>query len=218
MASADDSNDEHRIGYENRASSCFGYDAYGTVAASSNLGESFAMLNTGETTNAPAFHTSWSNSSAEDFLGLASRAHESAHLAVERPDSIARAKSTPSSRNVSIGEHDGVSSIIHDAARITNWRTVKALCETNPEAAKYAGRDGLTALLHHACNRRCPDADVVEALIRAYPDALLEEEEKGWTPLHYACRYKTATDVVRLLLHLYPEKGHVAVSRSDRQG
>jgi ankyrin repeat protein len=216
MDSASDSNNERRIGYEHGESRSFGYEANGAGIASSNLGDSFVMLNTGETAN-PAFHASWSNSSAGDFLGATSRAHESAHLAVERPDSIARATSTPASRSVSIGEHNGVSSIIHDAARITNWRTVKSLCETNPEAAKYAGRDGWTAL-HHACNRRCPDADVAEALIRAYPDALLEEEEKGWTPLHYACRFKTATDVVRLLLHLYPEKGHVAVSRSDRQG
>ena len=218
MDSANDSNNEHRIGYEHRPSRSFGYEANGTVTASSDLRESFVLLNTGETANTPpAFHSSWSNSSAQEFLGVSSREHESAHLAVERPDAIARATSTPAARTVSIGEYNGVSSIIHDAARITNWRTVKALCETNPDAARYAGRDGWTAL-HHACNRRCPDADVVEALIRAYPDALLEEEDKGWTPLHYACRFKAASDVVRLLLHVYPEKGHTAVSRSDRQG
>ena len=110
-----------------------------------------------------------------------------------------------------------ISSMIHDAARITNWRSVLLLCRTHPQCAQYAGPDGWTAL-HHACNRRCPQADVAEALIRAYPDALLECEEKGMTPLHYACRFKAPKDVVRLLLHLYPARGKASVSMRDRRG
>jgi ankyrin repeat protein len=58
----------------------------------------------------------------------------------------------------------------------------------------------------------------MESLIQAYPDALLITEDKGWTPLHYACRSKASKDVVQLLLHMYPEKGRVGVSRPDRQG
>eukprot|EP00533_Pseudo-nitzschia_delicatissima_P003249 CAMPEP_0116091464 /NCGR_PEP_ID=MMETSP0327-20121206/7520_1 /TAXON_ID=44447 /ORGANISM="Pseudo-nitzschia delicatissima, Strain B596" /LENGTH=866 /DNA_ID=CAMNT_0003582819 /DNA_START=130 /DNA_END=2730 /DNA_ORIENTATION=+ len=111
----------------------------------------------------------------------------------------------------------GIPSDIHDAARIFNWRVVGELCETKPEAAAYIGDDGWTAL-HHCCNRRCPDADVVEKLIHAYPDALLITEDKGWTPLHYACRFKAPMDVVALLLNLYPERGQVGVSRADRRG
>ena len=114
-------------------------------------------------------------------------------------------------------DENAVSSVIHDAARITNWRSVLQLCRSNPEAAQYAGPDGWTAL-HHACNRRCPQADVAEALIRAYPDALLEIEEKGMTPLHYACRFKAPKEVVRLLLHLYPARGRAAVSARDKKG
>ena len=111
----------------------------------------------------------------------------------------------------------GIPSDIHDAARIFNWKMVAELCGTKPEAAAYIGEDGWTAL-HHACNRRCPDPNVMESLIRAYPDALLITEDKGWTPLHYACRFKAPKDVVRHLLHLYPEKGRVCVSRPDRRG
>jgi hypothetical protein len=110
-----------------------------------------------------------------------------------------------------------VSSVIHDAARITDWDRVLQLCESDPEAAEYSGRDGWTAL-HHACNRRCPRPEVVEALIRAYPEALLQEEDKGWLPLHYACRFKAPKAVVRLLLHMVPESGEIAVSTRDRQG
>jgi hypothetical protein len=112
---------------------------------------------------------------------------------------------------------DVVSSMIHDAARITNWRSVLLLCRTHPQSAQYAGPDGWTAL-HHACNRRCPQPEVAEALIRAYPDALLEVEEKGMTPLHYACRFKAPKEVVRLLLHLYPARGRASVSMRDRRG
>ena len=111
----------------------------------------------------------------------------------------------------------GIPSDIHDAARIFNWKVVGELCETMPQGAAYIGEDGWTAL-HHACNRRCPDADVVEALIRAYPDALLITEDKGWTPLHYACRFKAPRDVVEHLLTLFPEKGRVGVSKPDRRG
>ena len=169
-----------------------------------------------------AFHASWSNSSGEDFLGPATIGLQSArsarNLVVERPEAVARAASQSRSVTVgSVGENDGVPSVIRDAARITDWRTVKDLCERNPQAASFVGTDGWTAL-HHACNRRCPDADCVEALIRAYPDALTVVEDKGWSPLHYACRFKANKDVVRLLLHQYPERGHPAVSACDRQG
>lgn len=107
---------------------------------------------------------------------------------------------------------------IHDAARIFNWKLVGELCETTPEAAAYIGEDGWTAL-HHACNRRCPDPGVMESLIRAFPDALsMTEVTTGWTPLHYACRFKCPTEVVQLLLYLYPEKGRVGASTPDRRG
>ena len=168
-----------------------------------------------------AFHASWSNSSGEDFLGPATLGLQSArsarNLVVERPEAVARVASHSRISSFGGGDIDGVPSMIRDAARITDWQTVKDLCERHPEAASFVGSDGWTAL-HHACNRRCPHADVVEALIGAYPDALSMEEDKGWTPLHYACRFKANKDVVRLLLHKYPDRGHPSVSTSDRQG
>ena len=112
---------------------------------------------------------------------------------------------------------ENVSSIIHDEARIVNWDTVLSLCKSHPQHAAYAGPDGWTAL-HHACNRRCNRADVVEALIHAYPGALLDLEEKGMTPLHYACRFKAPREAVRLLLELYPSRGQLAVSKRDKRG
>lgn len=185
----------------------------------------------------PDFEASWSNHSASGGGGESSASildHQtppppppSSH----RPLAVGRAASSAAGSPryddagggggggavSSGGMVGGISSVIHDAARITNWQTVLELCETQPEAAAYIGRDGWTAL-HHACNRRCPFPHVVEALIRAYPDALFVEEEKGWLPLHYACRFKAPTEVVRLLLHMFPDKGRFGVSRPDRKG
>ena len=110
-----------------------------------------------------------------------------------------------------------VSSVLHDEARITNWSRVLQLCNSHPETAQYCGPDGWTAL-HHACNRRCDRIDVMEALIKAYPEALLEQEEKDMTPLHYAARFKAPTEAVKLLLDLYPNHGQQTVKLKDRFG
>jgi ankyrin repeat protein len=186
-----------------------------------------------DSTRAPvdynAFQESWSNSNGGGFLGasfpatgvhpfrqnsMSSLVAPFAGFGVVDRASLGRSVSAVSGPKTDI---NGVSSIIHDAARITDWHKVLELCESHPEAAAYAGRDGWTAL-HHACNRRCPRPDVVEALIRAYPAALLQEEEKSWLPLHYACRFKAPKEVVRLLLHMYPDSGRIAVETRDRQG
>jgi len=112
--------------------------------------------------------------------------------------------------------NDGLSAL-HDAARITDWPSVMALSQSNPEAAKYVGPDGWNAL-HHACDRRCPHVDVIDSLLSAYPEALVQTNDKGWTPLHRACRNKTPRDVVRLLLRKYPELGKRAASMRCNDG
>lgn len=151
------------------------------------------------------FHESWTTQ-GDDLFGVGVRP------VVERPSAL-------SNRIVSgpLVDAAGLSSAIHDAARITNWDKVLELCAEHPEYARYIGRDGWTAL-HHACNRRCPHANVVEALIKAFPSALLKQVDKGWLPLHYACRFKAPKEVVRLLLHMYPDKGLKTVSKVDRLG
>jgi len=110
-----------------------------------------------------------------------------------------------------------VTSCIHDAARITNWRTVSALAKSHPHCAKYTGLDRWTPL-HHTCSRRCAIADVYASLITAYPDALLALDDKGWTPLHHACRFKAPYAAVRHLLHLYPNLGKQAATRRCNRG
>jgi ankyrin repeat protein len=117
----------------------------------------------------------------------------------------------------SLSDENAVSSIIHDEARVVAWNTVLQLCKTHPHHAQYAGPDGWTAL-HHACNRRCDRVDVIEALLKAYPSALLDLSEKGMTPLHYACRFKAPRDTIRSLLYQFPALGKLAVSKRDARG
>lgn len=192
---------------------------YSTSAAEENSNSSMDIA------GFQAFQQSWSNSSGGGFLGAPNAVnHPMRQTTVPAsfggfgnidPILLRRTLSTASGSPKT--DSKGVSSVIHDAARITDWNKVLELCDSHPDAAAYAGRDGWTAL-HHACNRRCPRADVVEALIRAYPAALLQEEEKSWLPLHYACRFKAPKEVVRLLLHMFPESGRIAVETRDRQG
>ena len=106
---------------------------------------------------------------------------------------------------------------LHDAARITDWPTVAALSQSNPELARYVGPDGWNAL-HHACDRRCPYVDVMDSLLSAHPEALIQPNDKGWTPLHRACRNKTPRDVVRLLLRQHPELGKRAAAMRCNDG
>jgi len=111
---------------------------------------------------------------------------------------------------------NAITSIIHDAARITDWTSVNNLAQTHPSSAKYKCPDGLTPI-HHACSRRCPYPSVFHNLIKANPDALTEIDEKGWTPLHYACRFKAPMEGVRLLLHLYKDRGYYAARLRCRE-
>ena len=114
---------------------------------------------------------------------------------------------TPKRKTKHANTHqNNITSIIHDAARVTDWKSVNELAQTHPASAAYKCPDGLTPI-HHACSRRCPNPYVFHNLIKANPNALTEIDDKGWTPLHYACRFKAPKEGVRLLLHLYKEKG-----------
>lgn len=107
---------------------------------------------------------------------------------------------------------------IHDYAQVVNWNEVLSLCRTHPQYAGYkCPRSHLTAL-HHTCSRRCPLPEVADALINAYPDALLDVDDKGWTPLHHATRFKATKDIVRLLLRSHLDKGRASASMRCNKG
>lgn len=53
--------------------------------------------------------------------------------------------------------------------------------------------------LHHACEGR-PTADVIDALMGAYPEAALIKDSGGDLPIHLACREKASPEVILMLL------------------
>lgn len=108
-----------------------------------------------------------------------------------------------------------VSSAMHDAARLKDWQKVLDISRRDPDSASYIGPGSMTAL-HHICDKRCPLEEVAAAVIRACPEALTAESSNGWTPLHYAGRFKCVEGVVKALLTIYPHKGKETVSKPDR--
>ena len=156
------------------------------------------------------------SSSDTDGIGGSSSAKPGGLLGSHRASSVPSA-SAAHAADTSTNDPKAVTSVIHDAARITNWARVHSLSLSHPASARYAGPDRWTAL-HHACSRRCPHAYVVEALFRAHPPALLCLDEKQWTPLHHAARFKAPRDVVQLLLRDHPSMGRTAAARRCSKG
>jgi ankyrin repeat protein len=56
--------------------------------------------------------------------------------------------------------------------------------------------------LHSACARD-PPSQVIEALLKAYPEGVQCPDNQGMVPLHYACSNQASRDVVRRLLVAY---------------
>ena len=54
--------------------------------------------------------------------------------------------------------------------------------------------------LHHACSAKNVTPQIIEALLEAYPEALLEQDETGKVPLIHACRRDTSMDAVKVVL------------------
>ena len=151
-------------------------------------------------------------------LLLESRSSSSNTAAIPSPILTATISHTSNSNSNKHYHYSNNEKAIHDAARVTSWNEVLELCATCPQYASYKCDDGLTAL-HHACSRRCPNPLVVQALIRAYPEAIkmMDYTNKGWTPLHHACRFKLNKESVWMLLNSYREYGKFAASVRDKE-
>ena len=97
-----------------------------------------------------------------------------------------------------------------------NWTKALAILQSNPKEAslwistKYRGgilaedEDDLTVWyrrlpLHHACSAKCVPLSFIQALVEAYPDALLLEDETGKVPLIHACRRGASLEVVKVV-------------------
>lgn len=72
---------------------------------------------------------------------------------------------------------------------------------------------GMT-LLHKICIMREIPENIVGKIIEASPQALMQQDVKGETPLMKACFEACSDDIIRLLLHWNPE----ALLVQDNQG
>ena len=78
----------------------------------------------------------------------------------------------------------------------------KCLLSADPSAAKFVNLDGDTAL-HMAIDQEC-SIELLEHLIKAFPEGVMEQNDIGYLPLHTACLSKDSstrtTDLIKLLL------------------
>lgn len=83
---------------------------------------------------------------------------------------------------------------------------VKCLLDADPSAAKVVNSDGDTSF-HIALDQEC-NADIIDQLIKAFPEGLLTPNDIGYLPLHAACFTKDVPrtkENVDLLLSAKPE-------------
>jgi ankyrin repeat protein len=109
------------------------------------------------------------------------------------------------------------------------WDKALAILEAKPELAKVwtvtryrggvlVGDDSDITVwyrrlpLHHACSAKSVPLSFVQALVQAYPEALLLEDETGKVPLIHACRRDTSLEVVKAVLT------EESAKRPDKEG
>mgnify|MGYP005855895967 CR=1 FL=1 len=92
---------------------------------------------------------------------------------------------------------------LYDLVLAFRWDDVIHHCQTNPQDARYQEGDNWETPLYLACQWN-PPAEVIRALVQAYPEALLmTSREHRDLPLHFICRYKSTTaEVLQEMLQL----------------
>lgn len=91
-----------------------------------------------------------------------------------------------------------------------DWSGVIQRCQTHPEeASAYITTKGLHGQLHFLpLHKVCvlqPPLLVVKAIIAAFPDGPMSQDQDGWLPLHCACYYGAVDDIVATLLSAFPK-------------
>lgn len=76
------------------------------------------------------------------------------------------------------------------------------LIQSNPQAAEIADADHYLPL-HHACENGC-DANVVAALLEAYPSSAYAMTRKQDSPLSLACTCNKSVETVQMLINANP--------------
>lgn len=104
------------------------------------------------------------------------------------------------------------------------WNCVRYRIRSHPKEATHLHEE--SSALHQACSRTDCPLDIIQDLIRLFPEAIYKENDRGVTPLYLACLAAALNDddgdsdlqsnyeIISILFRQYPE----AVCRSDRNG
>lgn len=117
----------------------------------------------------------------------------------------------PRAASQKLDNQDGGWTPLHMACRFNTLETIiLLLLKAFPKAAAIRLKDGATAL-HLVCKyHEKSSAHVIEALLKAFPEATRKIiKTTGLTPLHYACQYHQSQGVIQSLLEEYPEAATV---------
>lgn len=115
---------------------------------------------------------------------------------------------------------------LYEAITSTKWDDAIRAAQRRPNEVKtwvvrHYEEDGETSRevmwrflpIHSACARK-PPAELIAALLKAYPDGAKCVDDQGMYPLHYACGNQASREVIRQLIMAYPE----AAKKADPRG
>jgi len=94
----------------------------------------------------------------------------------------------------------------------TREQVVAALVKVYPEAtiAQAAGKTPL-----HIMSRQYSSTVVARILIEVCPSASKIRDDKGWLPIHHACRWRSSPEKLKLLIDAYPES---VLAKTEQDG
>lgn len=106
-----------------------------------------------------------------------------------------------------------------DLIESRKWNELIERLQTHPSDASVVASEGVSSAqgnlaLHEACKNQ-PPIKVVEALLKAFPDAIKTKGRWGYTPLHYACSSGASPEVVARLIKAYPAATRIRDESND---
>jgi len=133
-----------------------------------------------------------------------------------RPETTTSIIDTTTVQQSSLCEGDRIHKVIVKSIIKQQWKAVNFSTKMFPEQCrrrtedKRAGYESRDLLLHLALKHGAP-LNVIQALVRLYPKACIESNEKGRTPLHLACLLDVpwSFDVVKELCDICPSAAAV---------
>jgi len=87
---------------------------------------------------------------------------------------------------------------------VRRWLWTHQDAEDRCAAAYIRGQANATPL-HLMCKLNNPPSDLIQDIVDAAPDVASWTDSHGWLPLHHACANGASPEVLRTLIHAYPD-------------